>query len=482
MRRNLAAAALIAILAPGAAAQDGVRLRNGKFLSGNLILKEEDKEGFEIQRWDGSGNVFIRWTQIPEFEKARLLGKPLEAPPTAALVDALRVVTASRELTGLLVKEENGLAYLKVRDQKSPVPVPVSTILRRDSVRIPEAEIFSPEEMVDNRALKADPTSPDALLDLASFAASLKLYERAKEFLIKAAALDPARKDLFERRIAENEALIKEGRAAAALASVRKLQEEMNYPKALEEAKKFFADFADTELAKQNKDLMAALEKDAKDFESRRAEVLKEKVPDLWKAKRSSLLSQYASGKYKLSEARSAIQKLDAEIAADLAKRFKVAPEEVMKAWELRDPKPRSASYGSGTWIAKGGQDGGMDTDAKYEPRQRPQNTQNPFDIFGSFGGSRRRQPQQPKPVALGQKLQTSEEWWQTASTADRKNWLEAEYASTSSCVRKIKEETRKCPDCGGEGVLRYNRMGVTGEAKCHRCHGVQNDVIIYYQ
>lgn len=475
--------AILIVASSPAAGQDGVRLRNGKYLSGSVVLKEEDKEGFELRRWDGSGLIHIRWSQIPEFEMARLLGKSPESPVTSSLIDALRVITATREVTGLLVKEEGGMVHLKVKDQKNPIPIPASTILRRENVRIPEAEVYSPEEMVDQRALKADLSNPDALLDLAAFASSLKLYDRAKEYLTKGAALDPSRKEIFDRRLAETENLLKEGRAAAALASIRKLQEEMNYPKALEEARKFLADFGETELARQNKDLLATLEKEAKEFENRRAEVLREKVPELWKAKRSALLSQYASGKYKLSEARAALQKIDTEIAADLAKRFKVSPEDVTKAWELREPKVRSVSYGSGTWIAKGGQDGGLDTEAKYEPRQRPQNSPNPFDIFGSFGGStRRRQPQQQKPVALGQKLQTSEEWWQTVSTADRRNWLEAEYAATSSCVRKIKEETRKCPDCAGEGVLRFNRMGVTGEAKCHRCHGVQNDVILYYQ
>ncbi len=485
MRQILAATLAVSVFASDAAAQDGVRLRNGKFLSGAIALKEEDKEGFEIQRWDGAGSVYVRWAQIPEVEKARLLGKPVETSVTATLLDGIRILTPSREVVGVLVKEEANLVHVKTKDQKQPVPVHKPTIVRRENVRIPESEAYSPDEMVDNRSLKADPASADALVEVANFAAGLKLYERAKEYLAKAAALDPARKEFFDKRIADNEILIKEGKAAAALASVRKHAEEMDYAKAIEEARKLLVDFADTEVAKQNKDLVTTLEKESKDFEVRRAEFLKDKVPDLWKAKRSSLLSQYSSSKSKLSEARTNVQKLDADLSADLAKKLKVTPDEITKAWELREPKPRTASYGSGSWIAKGGQDGGMDTDAKYDPRQNQRNNpqqSNPFDMFGSSNNRRRQQPQQ-RPVDLGQKLQTSEEWWQTSSSTDRRNWLEAEYASTSQYVKKVGAEiTRKCADCGGEGVTKANRMGVACEPKCHRCHGVQFDTSIQYQ
>ncbi len=484
MRKILPALGVLAMAAAGLA-QDGVRLRSGKYLSGTVSISEEDKEGFEVRRWDGAGSVYVRWTQISDAERARLLGIPFETAVTAALIDAVRIVTASREVVGVLVKEEAGQIHVKTKKQKQPEIVPASAVMLREKVRIPESEAYSPDEMVDMRVEKIDPTNADALLETAEFAASLKLYERAKELLQKAAAADPARKDYFDRRIAENETLIKEAKAAAALAAVRKLMEEMEYPKAVEEARKFLSEYGDTDLGKQNKDLLAILEKESKDFEVRRAEVLKSKVPEMWKAKRASLLSQYSSAKYKLSEARSNVHKIDTEIAADLAKKFKVSPEEITRAWELRDPKPRTVSYGSGSWIAKGGQDGGLDTDAKYDPRQnQPQQSvqNNPFFPFGGFGGtSRRRQPQQQKPIVLGQKLQTSEEWWQTASSSDRRSWLEAEYANTSQCVKKVKEDTRKCPDCAGEGVFRANRMGVNCEVKCKRCHGVMVDLIIQY-
>ena len=482
MRQFLAALCLLAMVA-SAAAQDGVRLRNGKYLSGAITLKEDDKEGFEIQRWDGSGSIYVRWTQIPEAERARLLGKPVETAVSTTLLDAVRVITANRDVVGVLVKEDATQVVIKVKDQKLPVPIPVAAIMRKESVRVPESEVFSPEEMVERRLEKTENPTADSLLEVAEFALSIKLYDKAKELFQKAAAADPARKEYFDKRVADNEAFIKESRAAAALAAIHKLKEDMEYGKALEEARKFGSEFADTDLAKQNKDLLATLERESKDFEGKRAELLKAKVPDVWKIKRSSLLSQYSASKYKLSEARTNAQKIDSEIAADLAKKFKVTPDEITKAWELREPKNRTVGYGSGSWIAKGGQDGGLDTDAKYDPRQNQRNTQqnNPFESFGGGFSRTRRQQQQQKPVDLGKKLQTSEEWWQTASSSDRKSWLEADYANTSQYVKKVKEEQRKCPDCGGEGVLRSNRMGVSCEAKCQRCHGAQMELSIQY-
>jgi tetratricopeptide (TPR) repeat protein/ribosomal protein S27AE len=482
--RPILAAVVALSFAAGVAAEDGVRLRNGKYVSGTVSLKEEDKEGFEIQKWDGSGAIYVLWSQIPEAEKARLLGKPAGAASTAAaanLLDGIRVITSNREVVGLLVKEEAGQVLIKVKDQKLPIPIPAAAILRKDNVRLPETEVYSFEEMLDNRAQKADLTSADALLELADFAAAVKLYERAEEFLVKAAAADPARKDYWDKRIAANKILVKEGKAAAAILAIRKLCEEMEFAKALEEAKKFQAEFADTETGKSAKELIAGIEESAKQFETRKAEVLKDKVPELWKIRRSSYLSQFSGGKHKLAEARTADQKLDAEVSAELAKKFKVTPEEIAKAWELREAKNRTVSYGSGTWIVKGGQDGGLDTTEKYTPQQRQQQNPNVNDPFGAFNSVRRRQPQQQKPVDLGKKMQSSEEWWQSVSSTDRKNWLEADYAATSTNVKKVREDTRKCPECNGEGSLRANRMGQNVDVKCQRCHGVQTDLIIVY-
>lgn len=482
MMRGAGTLFILLACALSAGAQDVVRLRNGRHVAGTIAIKPGDAEGFEIQRWDTGATLYVRWSQIPEAEKNRLLNKTIEAAPAGDFLDGIRVLTATREVVGILVKEEATQLLIKTKDSKSPVAVPKNDNLYRrdDNIRIRESDAYSAEEMVDNREKKVNLRDATALLDLARFAAGLKQNERARDFYLKAAAADPGRKDEIQALVEANDILIKEGKAAALLAKIRELAEDTDYAKALEEARKLLGDYADTEVARQNKDLEGALQKEAKDFEVRRAEVLAKRVPELYKSKRSSLISQYAGSRYKLNQARQAVQKADDEIMKDLAKKMKSTVDEIAQAWSKREQKPRTVAFGTGSWIVKGGQDGGMDTDAKFTPKPRNSGS-GVYDDYGNLVGGGRSRQQEAKPVDLGKKLQTSEEWWSTASSSERRNFLEAEYAMTSGQAKKVKEETRKCGACGGEGTLKVNRMGVSADAKCPRCHGAKDDVIVQY-
>jgi tetratricopeptide (TPR) repeat protein len=473
-------AALIALMAGAApaAAQDVVRLRSGKVLSGTVRLDEGDKEGFRLVLWDTGGTIYVRWSQLPEAEKNRLLGRsaPDSGAPQLELLDGIRVLTPTREEVGLLVREDAQQILIKTRHGRAPVPVPTSALLKPyEKIKIRESDAYSPEEMVERRLARAGDKDAAALLEIARFATGLRLYDRAREIYQKAASADPSRKDEIDTLLAANERLVKEDKAAALVRDVKELLEDTEYAKALELARRLPAEFGDTEVARQNKDLAALVEKEAKDFEQKKTELLAQKVPEAYKAKRSALLSEYSGSRYKLSQARALVAKIDEEVVKYLAAKFKSTPEEIQAAWGKREPKTRTASYGEGSWIVRGGQDGGLDTDAKFTPRDTSGSGNN------EGGGNNRRRPTTPpKPVDLGKKLPTSEEWWASASQGDRKSWLEAEYAKTSSAVRK-EIRTRKCGACNGEGVLKSHRMGVACEVKCARCHGAKEDEIVQY-
>jgi hypothetical protein len=325
-------------------------------------------------------------------------------------------------------------------------------------------------------------------------AARFKLYERSKEFYTKALADDASKKDEMDPLLAQNEVLIKEGKASTLLAEVKDAVENTEYAKATEIAKKLLAENSDTETAKQNKDLVAQIEREAKDFEVKKAEILAQKVPEMYKAKRQALFSSYAGSKFKLiTEARSAVAKIDEEVQKDLAKMLKSTPEEIKTAWEKRDTtKTRTVTAGAGSWILLGGQDGGMDTDQKYTPPANNQKNQNnPGGLGGAMGGAmggrggqgRRNNPQQPaQPVDLGKNIDQSAQWWTTSSQTDKKNFIETEYARTSSAVKKVEEKTKKCTQCQGEGTLKATRgPGVSCDVKCPRCHGAKDDEIVIY-
>lgn len=110
-----------------------------------------------------------------------------------------------------------------------------------------------------------------------------------------------------------------------------------------------------------------------------------------------------------------------------------------------------------------GGQEGGLDTEAKFLPVRR--NTDKP----------------PPPPILLGLRLDTSEEWWTKASRYERLDWVEAEFARTAAGVEKSNRE-RRCSKCVGEGDLNVSRRGIGCTAICPRCHGTRVDQSIEYQ
>jgi len=479
-------AIVFALLASGPAwSQDAVRLRSGRELSGDIVIDSKDPDSFSIRIWDTGALLRILWTQIPDSEKDRLLQRQPEPSPGEAMVDGVVLLTAAREVIGVVARDEPALLHVKVATSPRPTPVPKVAILKRIDLRIRESEAYTEDEMIERRAKAAGPQDAAALIAVGKFAAGLRLYERARDFYVKAAGVEPARQPEVASLLAENDRLMLEAKAADLIAEVRRLLDELDHPKALDLAKRFLTEYAATALAKANASLVEQVEKEAKEFAIHRAEVLAAKVPNLWRAKRTELIARAAQ--LPLAEARQRMTKIDEEIGKDLTQRLKAALTEIEVAWEKRDAKPRVAHYGSGTWIARGGQNGGFDFQAP--PPDPALQQQNPDQILipiqgpdgrvlyyvsaGASGGG--------KPKELGMFLQKHEDWWSQVGLGSRRSWLEADYASASSCVKRLEEKTRKCPACNAGGKVWVTRSNLPVLALCPRCHGVKDDVGVQY-
>ncbi|HVE39401.1 MAG TPA: hypothetical protein VNM14_05895 [Planctomycetota bacterium] len=460
MVRCLAALSLLISIPAFADEPDTVRLKCGRILAGKVHIDDADPEGFSVQRWDTGGTVFVRWAQISRAERDRLVNRVVEVKSVETMIDGVRALTPGRDVVGVLVKEDATLIHIKTKDSKAALVVPKSALFRPyERVRIPESEAYNPDERVDLRAAKANLKDFGALMELGKFATSVRLFERAKEYLVKAAATDPSKKQEAEEALARNESLMKEAKAGALVARARELADSIEFLKALDLLRQLQGDLAETDTAKQNRELTAQIEKRAKEYESKRGEFLAHNVPQAYKDRRGALFIQYGSPKFKIAEALAKAQKIDDELVAELAKRFKATPDEIQVAWGKRELEPRTVMLGEGTWIVKGGQDGGLDT-----PLKTPANVMNI-----------------PQGIQLGKPLQKRQEWWLMASQWDRRTLIEAEYAKNSSVVKK-EIKLRKCVTCKGEGVFQETRMGVDCECKCLRCHGVKDDETIVYQ
>lgn len=459
----LEGALLTVVLASAGPGEEGVRLRSGKIISGSIRLDESTKDGFIIRPWDTGGAVFVRWSQLTAAEIDRVLNKPAAVKSTADLVEGIRVHTISRTVVGVLLRDDPDRVAIKTSDSRTPVIVPKSALLsREDRLPIPESEAYTAAERVERRAARLDPKDVQGAIDLAGLAARWGLFEKAKELYLRAAAEDPSRGDEIESLLGASEALARERRAAEVLGEIGRLARKAEYAKAIETARALLADRADTEVAKQNRDLVAELEKEAKEWSVRKADILARRVPDAYREKIAEKVLQ-AARLAKIAEARAAALRMDEEIARELGDEMKSTPEEIRTAWTRRERRARTVAFAGGSWIILGGRSGGLDTEAKFLPMHR--NTSRPA----------------PAPIPLGLKLDTPDDWWAKASKYDRLDWIEAEYVRMSVTVAKTFRE-RRCTKCVGAGELNVSRLGIDCVAVCSRCHGAKVDQSVEYQ
>ncbi len=474
--RVILAALVVSFAASTADAQDVVRLRSGKHLCGSILIDEGGKDGFLITLWDTGGTVFVKWSQVPEGELRRLQNKSAAAPTAAVgdIIDGIRVITSSREVVGVLVSESDQTLSIKTAANTSPTTVPKSAILKREDLKIQEGEAYSADEMIAKRS------TPDMnaakCLEVGAFARALKQFAKARDLFAKAAELEPARKAEADALIAALDTLVKEAEAEKALAAVRKLQEETKYVEAIEAAQKFLDSYGATELGKANKELVKKLEAEKKEFDVNRDKILALRVPELWRSVRSSLWSKYADRRYKFGEARGFVDRMDEEVVKVVGEKINCTRDDVEKFWGAREKKEVTVGMNLGSWIYKGGQDGGMDYTGGADDKK-----DDPVDDFVKRFGGKGKGGDPKKQPELGRKLQTSEEWWAAASSSDHLRWLQCYYGLNSAMVKKVKEEEKDCSQCRGVGTLKAARGTKMVDVVCSRCHGAKKDVAVTF-
>lgn len=473
-RRIALSIALVAFIGSVAAAQDVVHLKNGKVLSGTIVFEGDSKAGFMLRRWDTGGEVFIKWSQIPDAEAYRIRTKVASPDSEVAaedMIDAERIVTnMQRELLGVVQNEtKDGLISIKTIEGLQQTAK--AAVVLREKLRVKESEVYTPDERVDRKAKGVLDTDFEKLVAVAGFANALKAYARAKDFYQRAEKVAPAdRKDEMKGLVSAMDLRIVEDNAEKALAAVRKLATELEFQKAIDEANKFLADFAETSVAKANAGIVNEIENRRKEYVANRDKFLEKDVPDQWRRVRDALIAKHAGAKVKLQEAREAIAKIDDEIVAEVAKKLKATPEEVSRHWAGRKEKIiRKVGMDDGTWIHRGGQDGGLDYSGTGDDDLD--------DFKRRFGDG---QDPKKKPQ-LGKPLETANEWWQNASNRKRRDWLETLYADTSSNVKKEEVKEDNCKPCKGQGKLEQTRGGKSIEYTCHECHGIKKTLTIRY-
>jgi hypothetical protein len=201
-----------------------------------------------------------------------------------------------------------------------------------------------------------------------------------------------------------------------------------------------------------------------------------QKVTDMVRARCAALVTQATGSKVKFEEAVARAAKLEEEILKESAEKLEISPDDVREAWKKRERKPRKLSYGDGSWIPSGGQDGGLDSDLKGRPAETGELIPSGPSIL-----THRKPPPPAEPVPLGKPLKTKDQWWATASGAERAAFVECEFVRKATIVEK-KEDSKKCATCNGKGTINVNRGGIGLAALCPRCHGSKEDILLVYE
>lgn len=485
LKRAVWAAGLVVVLAGTAAAQDVVRLRNGATLTGSVSLDGDGKSGFTLKRWDTGGSIFVLWSQLPDSEAYRIrnaaMGSAAGAEAVGVLIDAVKIVTSSREIIGVVTAED--AQNVSVKTKEGIQQAPKAGILQRTAIKVRESDVYTIEEMVARKAKDVPATDYARLLEVGNYASSLRAYSLAKEYYQKAdACADASKKGEVGILLAGIDMKIKEEAGEKALVQVWKLAGELKFAEALEAANKFFSEFGETETAKANAQLIATLEAKQKEFQANRDKVFGDAVPKQWRDTRATLLTEYAKKK-EIKEARELIAKVDEEIANRVAKNLNCERQEAEKHWLARtEKKLKKVGLKSGTWILNSGQDGGMDfvgdpKAGKDDPVEEFKKKFGNKDGRGGGGGG------QEGPKQYGLPLDDQQGWWEKTSAGDRKEWLEAAYSIDSTMANKDPDarEEKDCSICKGNGKMKGVRHGVSLEYICHECHGCKKVVAIKY-
>ena len=200
------------------------------------------------------------------------------------------------------------------------------------------------------------------------------------------------------------------------------------------------------------------------------------RVTDLVRSRIAAGLGKATGSKVKFEEAVEMTAKLETAALEESAEKLNLTVDEVRDAWKKRERKERKLTYGDGSWIVKGGQDGGLDTDVKGRPADTGELIPSGPSIL-----TRRKPPPPAEPVPMGKPLKSKAEWWATASSGERTAFVEGEFVRKSSLFEK-KEDSKKCPTCSAKGSLNVNRGGLGLTVICSRCHGTKEDVLLSYE
>jgi hypothetical protein len=489
--RFAAPLALLALLAPSAAAEEAagarvVRLRTGESVKCRPIKARSDDRSVMVEDLlRGTLRVFA-WEALETADRDALWVEWQWVGTGTNTVKGVRLVTRvsggdDTEIYGVIEREEGGTVYL--RRSGEILPVPVGQIVDRSEENLDPRDVWNSAQLMERLAAElaeaettVDATDGRTAWRVAQYAEwagalpeALAAYRRAAadpEFLQRAVA---------EARAANVEALIRDEAAFKTLRDLKtKLSSDMfaqvragvegfaaKHPGASEAVVKAFEAFQATWKTRRDKTFRKMARYDF-------VKVCDKLVDAKVREKDVTLADAKTWVRRELAE------KAFEELGVRMGRRDTVTPEEVRGWWDTRwEGSIRSGwtrrSYGQGTQFI-------------YKPEIQPPKPRNPGgggnnNRGGGQGGGAAPAVQIPKPP-------TAEEWWAKADNRERASWVMALFAETSNLFEVADDQERSpCLLCQGHGII--TKVMQTGDPLvflCNRCGGARHDVTVKFR
>lgn len=461
--------------------EDIVRLNNGDVLMGVIVEKQD--EGIKFKTWD-EHIISIKWDQVSKQDVQRLRGAASIQQQKFRMLDGVRIITVTRVIEGIISSEDAMKVHVKTKDSAKPIAVYKSSIIRRDEIKVSELDAYSPEEIVSIRLTEAGEdlnmilAAADLAVELGAFKSALDCFEKALSSVAKSAMTDDQKKAKAEAITSKKNEI----EAKILLSDILKLVEQSSFDEAITLADTLMQKYPDSTAVKENGDIVERIKKAKEEFIANRDAILSKKVISAFKASLKSKLRKLAS-ESDISIAMDSVDTVSDEIIAKILAKYSCSEEEFRKWWGSRNMNPTKVSFGTGSWIVQNGQDGGYDYEGEEEDTSSGSGgggsgtgNKQIDDLLKRFGQGR----EKTKKIT-GLKLLTKEEWWQSAGTSTRAEFLEALWAKNSDLVSK-EESTSNCMQCAGKGTYKAVRGKNQVDVICFRCHGTAKDLAIIYK
>ncbi|MSR47482.1 MAG: hypothetical protein EXS13_10555 [Planctomycetes bacterium] len=461
------------------------------------VLEFDEAKGVRARRVDDGALLDLTFDQMVAEDAQRIrAGKGyLPDEPEPVLVDAMRVkLMGGEEFTGIIV--EQGNETLTLRRGTQTWPLKRAGVRSITPVQVDALEVYDGEELYAQELAKRNPRLALDHYNLALFCESLQLWVRAKEHLAQVTTIEPGFKaTIIDGKIKRATLRLESGEDSLLLGKAQRLAQRDNYDAAL----KAVDDFLEK---KPGSALRAEFEKQRRLIAVSREKWLKQEVIVHF-FKYAERVARTVAGEKEIG-VKQARQRMELEgttlIIEATSKWLKVPSGEVQAQWE--DPKrltasPHYASYGAGTFtigsveqIQKGlvaqaetakkadpaaGNAGAEQGDYLEKIKKILEQKKKEADEAAKNKG-KPKAPQKRGPE-IADVPPTDDEWWATASSDERVQYLMAWWADHDPHVQIMKVGATACPQCAGEGLIRFfDRNGDNKFVPCSRCKSLGID------